>query len=353
MDVRESWVFSGGIAVLRNRWLVVVVVLAGLQAPVLGQDSEIKWKFQKDKPFYQEMTTETTQNLTIMGMKIDQSQKQSFYFSWTPVKYDEKDKSWTIEQKIEGVKMNIQIGPNPLTFDSTKDTNAANALSDFFKALLGAKFTITLGPDMKVVKVEGRDEFIKKLVQTNPQMEQLLKLILSDEALKQMADPAFGVVPPTGHKKGTPWERKGSLNMGPIGSYETTYTYTDEGKDEKDKKSEKIKVTTVVKYTPPGAGSPQGFPFRIVSGDLKSKDSTGTILFNTEKGRVESSELTNKLEGKLSIEISGMTSEVELNQSQKTSVKTFDENPVKKVEEKKTEEKKPEEKKTEKKEEKK
>ena len=100
-----------------------------------------------------------------------------------------------LEQEIVGVKMDIQIGGNPITFDSTKDSPAANPLSDFFKALVGSEFTLTVSPDFKVTKIEGRDEFLKKLVTANQQMEPMLKQILSDEALKQMADPAFSVVP--------------------------------------------------------------------------------------------------------------------------------------------------------------
>ena len=113
---------------------------------------------------------------------------------------------------------------------------------------------------MKVTKIEGREEFIKKLQQANPQMEPLLKQILSDDALKQMSDPAFGVVPGKPVKKGDTWERKSTLNMGPIGTYDTTYKYTDEGRDEKDKNLVKIKVDTNLKYKPPGAGAAPGSP---------------------------------------------------------------------------------------------
>ena len=48
---------------------------------------------------------------------------------------------------------------------------------------------------MTVEKVDGRDEFIKKLAAVNPQMEALLKKILTDEALKEMTDPTSGVTP--------------------------------------------------------------------------------------------------------------------------------------------------------------
>ncbi len=61
-----------------------------------------------------------------------------------------------------------------------------------------------------------------------------------------------------------------------------------------------------------------------MSADLKTKDATGSILFDVKNGRLSSSELGLTLEGKLSIDVSGMTSDVELTQKQTTKVKTMD-----------------------------
>jgi hypothetical protein len=311
--------------VLRSRLVALVVLGLGTQA--FGQDAvEIKWKFEKGKTFYQEMTTETKQEMTVMGQKIEQTQKQTFYFSWTPEKQDEKDKSWTIKQKIEGVKMDIKIGGTPIVYDSFKEAGAANnPLAEFFKALIGAEFTLTVNDKMQVTKVEGRDEFLKKLVNTNQAMEPLLKQILNEDALKQMADPTFAMVPDKPVKKGDSWKRTSKLNMGPIGTYETTQTYTFDGMDEQNKDLARIKVATDLKYTAPAAPAGGGsLPFVIKSADLKAKDATGTVLFDVKNGRLQNSDQTVKLEGKLTIEIGGMPNEVDLKQDQTTKVKTMD-----------------------------
>lgn len=310
---------------VQRRWLVALVVLAGSAIPALGQDTvDMKWKFEKDKPFYQTMTTETKQSMKVMGMDISQNQTQTFIFSWTPKEQD-KDKNWIITQKIEGVRMAIEIGGNKIEYDSSQPPAAGNPLADFFKALIGSEFKLTISPAMKVVKIEGRDDFIKKLVAANQQMEPLLKQILSEEALKEMTDPAFAAVPDKPVKKGDSWTKESKLNMGPIGSYDTKYNYTYEGKDGK---LDKIKVTTDLKYVPPTAATAGVLPFQIVSADLKSKDASGTILFNSELGRLESTDMTLKLEGKLSIAIGGMNTDVDLSQTQKTTVKTTSENPI-------------------------
>jgi len=296
-------------------------------AAAAGDTVDLKWKFEKGKTFFQELSTDTKQSMKVMGMDIAQNQKQTFYFSWTP-KEEDKDHNWTIKQKIEGIKMDIDIGGNKVAFDSTKDAGVNNPLSDFFKALVGSEFTLTVSPDFKVTKIEGREEFLKKLVTANQQMEPMLKQILSDDALKQMADPAFSVVPNKPVKKGESWTKDSKLSMGPIGTYETTYKYTYEGPDEKDKNLAKIKVETTLKYAPPAEGTATQLPFKIKKADLKSSEANGVVLFDVAKGRVASSDLGLKLEGKLSIEIGGMTTDVDLAQTQKTTVKTTDDNPL-------------------------
>jgi 16S rRNA (adenine1518-N6/adenine1519-N6)-dimethyltransferase len=118
----------------------------------------------------------------------------------------------------------------------------------------------------------------------------------AEDALKQMADPAFAVVPGKSVKKGDTWSKPSTLNLGPIGKYESTYKYTYEGKDEKDKNLEKIKVDTTLKYMPPDDAAAAGLPFKIVSAKLESKDPTGSIIFDSAKGRISSSTLGLKLD---------------------------------------------------------
>jgi hypothetical protein len=339
--------------VIRLRFLAAILLAAGMVLPTLGQQkgadkqkgkepakpstqpakdsagagASLKWEFQKDKPIYQEMTTATSQTMKVMGMDVTQDQSQTFVLSWTPKEQD-KDKNWVVKQKIEAIKMDIKIADNKITYDSTKDAQGtANPLGDFFKALVGSEFTITLSPDFKILKIEGRDEFINKLIKANPQMEALLKQILGDDALKQMAENAFAAVPNTTVQKGQTWERTSKVVMGPIGTYDTTYKFTYEGKEGK---FDKIKVDTTLKYTPPGPNSAGSLPFKIKGADLNAKDAKGTILFDPEKHWIDSSESKLTLEGKLSIEINGQPSEVQLTQNQTTKVKTSDTNPVKK-----------------------
>jgi hypothetical protein len=286
----------------------------------------LKWKFEKDKVFYQKMTTETKQTMKVMNNDVNQTQKQTFWFSWKPIVV-EKDKV-VLEQTIDNIAMDIDIGGSKISYDSTKKEGAANnPLGDFFKALQGSKFKVTLDPNKWVVTdVEGRDEFLKKLTAANPQMKPLLEQILSKEALKEMAEPTFAVVP---EKEGaTEWKKETNLEMGPIGKYKNTYTYKIDGMEGK---LVKIKVDAALEYKAPSDQAGQGgLPFKIKSADLKSSNAGGVILFNPEKGRVEKSTMKLELKGKLSIEIGGQQTTVDLSQTQESTVETSDEPLIKK-----------------------
>jgi hypothetical protein len=287
----------------------------------------IGWKLKIGKTFYQEMTTDTRQTMTVFGQNITQVQKVTHFLSFTPVDHD-KDGNWTVKQKINGLKMEIDIGGNKIPFDSTKGGVQANPLSDFFQALVGSEFMLTIDKDMKISKIKGRDEFIKKLVKENEGMEPLLKTILSDEALKQMSDPAFSAIPNKAVKKGDTWEKNTTLDMGPIGSFDMNNKFTYVGS--LDKKLHKIEVDSILNYIPPAPSAGGALPFKILKADLSSKESKGDILFDSDKGRVDSSTMTLRLIGTLSIEIGGKSTETALDQTRSTTVKTTDTNPIKK-----------------------
>jgi RNA polymerase sigma factor (sigma-70 family) len=154
-----------------------------------GKTIEITRTFDMGKFFSQTMTTKTKQTMKVMGSEVVQSQEQTFYFSWTPEKQD--GDNWIVKQRIEGVKMTIDIGGSKINYDSTAPRAASDPLSDFVKALVGAEFTLTIGKDMKVTKIEGHERFLGGLVKANPRMKPLMEQILSEEALKEMADKAL------------------------------------------------------------------------------------------------------------------------------------------------------------------
>ncbi len=294
-------------------------------------------KLEKDKPFYQEMETTVLQTIKVQGgADLVQTHKQTFYFKWLPTNF--AGDKWTVKQTIEGVKMSIDIAGNKVEYDST-NTNATGAagnpgLADFFSKLVGTEFTITYGKGMVVEKVDGKDEFLKKLGGVNQQIESLLKKMLTDEALKQMTDPSFGLTADKDIAVGGKWEKKSVMNLGPIGSYDMVNTYTYVGKNTTapnaaEKELEKIEVATIMTYKAPTADQGEGLLFKIKGGELKTEpykagEKANVILYDAKAGRIKESTLSVKLVGKINVTIGGTDTTIDLYQEQVTTVKTED-----------------------------
>ena len=150
------------------RWLaaglmLALVVPAGAQEP---KPVKLEWKFEKDKPFYQTVVTETIRDPKPMdkdakpdggkpdgakpgGAKPDGAKpepqkpdsKQIFYLSWTPIKQD--DKNWILKMKIEGVNLLFNMAGANIAYDSTGDAKPSGVLPVFYSKLVGAELTFT------------------------------------------------------------------------------------------------------------------------------------------------------------------------------------------------------------------
>src|SRR5258707_6524028 len=111
-------------------------------------------------PFNQEVTTETVQTMKVMNNDVRQTQKQTFYFRWTPLGKDGDNQE--LEQRVEGVALDMDIGGNKITYDSTLDESSTNPLAAFYKALVGSRFKEILNKENRVQKLEKRDDLVPK-----------------------------------------------------------------------------------------------------------------------------------------------------------------------------------------------
>lgn len=277
----------------------------------------------KNDPFFQEIETKTTQTMKVMGQEVVQKQDQTFYVKWTPGDKT-ADGNLQVKQQIVGVKMNIDIGGNKIQFDSTDPKQPKNPMTDFFNTLMKQELTFTIKPGtMEVVKIDGRDAFIKNLSETNPAINTLLQTILSEEALKKMAEPTWWALPQQPVSQGETWTRKSELNLGPIGTYNTNFKFTFKGVE-----GDQAKIDIEPSMTYQAPKDKQGLPFTIKSAKLESKSGEGTAVFNTKKGRFDATKIQMKLGGDLTIEVGNMATEISLDQEQVSAVKTYESNPI-------------------------
>ena len=313
------------------RCMLVVALACGAAAGASAQEKlKFEPKFEVNKAFYQRVSTKVDQVVKVTGgADLNLKHEQTFLFKWLPVKQD-GDK-WSVKMSIEGAILKVDIASNPVNYDSTAEQPAAGnnpGLADFFKNLIGTEFTISYGKGYVVEKVEGREDFLKKLGTANPQMEALLKKLLTDEALKEMADPTAGLMPGADKAAGVAanetWEKKTAMPLGPIGSYNRTLSFKYVGKDTEKKELDKVEVTAKLEYKTPDANA-DGLLFRIKGGKLDSVDpKAGTFLFDSKTGMIVSGTIAVQMAGELDVTIGTTETKVQLNQTQTTTIETSD-----------------------------
>jgi RNA polymerase sigma factor (sigma-70 family) len=280
----------------------------------------LRWKFAKDRPFYQELTTETDQDMKVNGNTVRQNQAQTYYYRWTPRGRDE-DGNWILVQRITGIRMNIDIGGSKVEFDSTKEARHHNPLAAFLRGLVGSELQVTLTRGGKVQKVEGRDAIIKKLSAANPNLGTVLEQVLSEAAIRHAAQECFAALPEGAVRPGATWTRKTQEDMSPVGSYRATGRYTYEGRQGN---VDQIKIETGLKdWRPAGNGADLAFSFKTT--DFKGTGS-GFLLFERDKGRVVRMESSLIITSKVTFGIGEQ--ETELTQTQKTTLRTTDADPL-------------------------
>jgi hypothetical protein len=200
-------------------------------------------------------------------------------------------------------------------------------MTDFFAQLRKNPLKFYVKPDLTVLKIDDRKKFIDELGAINPQMQGLLNAILSEDALKKMAEPTWYAIPEKGViPASNTWQKKSELNLGPIGKYNTTFDFTHkktEGAQGKEKDT--IDIKTKLEYTAPVDKA--GLPFIIHSADLKTDSGTGTAIFDRARGRFDSTEINMTLVGTLEIEVGSMKTKVDLNQKQTAKSTTTDDIP--------------------------
>jgi len=288
---------------------------------------EFKAFATKDKKFYTEQFTDTDQKLTVSGQEVIQKQKQWFLIEWTvkDVIKEGNDTIYVVTQKIVGVKMDIDIGGNKIGYKSTDANSPKNPMTDFFSQLMKDELTYKIKSDFSSVEIDktSLEKFRKGLQDINPQMQTLLKAILSKESLQKMAEPTWFAFPKNGEIPGnSEWTKESTLDLGPIGSYKTDFKFNLQGTTNN---QDTIGIKTSLTYTPPAEKS--GLPFIIHSAKLTTSSGTGTAIFDRTTGRFKSPVINMTLEGTLEIEVGNTKTKVELKQTQEAKTKTTDDFP--------------------------
>ncbi|HEV3143927.1 MAG TPA: DUF6263 family protein [Gemmataceae bacterium] len=298
------------------------------QPPAADDQVTLEWKFEKDKVFYQEMSTITRQAMKFMNGDGTYQREQTLYFSWRPLGRD-KDDNWVLKQTVDAVRFAFEENGKrlPYEYDSRKDPGGVpTMLADYCHRFVGSEFTVTFGKDGKVHKVDGRDDLMKTLVDRNPALQTIDAEVLSDAALRQSAEILLNPLNAKPIRLGDSWTWNQTVNYRPIGSIESRYRFHF---DRLGGKIIQIEVQSTL----------EGKELAGKDKELKGKGK-GIILFDVDKGRIVSEELESQIKGKIDFVSQGMLliaprdpaalthDDVDLTQSQKITIKTSDAKPA-------------------------
>jgi hypothetical protein len=296
----------------RRMWLCLALVLAMAALPASTAPAadavKLEWKFLEGDTFYIETTNITKQTMTVLGMKQESDSENSTVTRYKVLKVD-KDAT-VIEQKIESVK-NKTSGGLP----------GADKIMDSMK---GQTFKLTLNAKGEVTKLEGYDEFIKKLGSDNDATAKLIKSFMSEEALKASAAESFAFLPDKAVNKGDTWKRSQAVPLGPLGNLKGETTYTDKGPG---KDGEEISFEQTFAYSPPKEDD-SGLGFKITKGEMKAEKASGNIVFDVTKGRLVRTDSSMKMKGSLTFDLAGTSTTVELEMQQTSKARLSDKSPL-------------------------
>jgi hypothetical protein len=313
---------------LRRLGVAVVIVACGLVAGAHADEAVLlKYKLARGDKLLYKTSDSMKQTQTVMGMKLENSAVQESIVSRVVDDVDAEGKV-TLKVKAERRKMSAEFtGAGKFEFDSKSDDRDTGSLlggtlTPILERLTGSEYQIIVNPRGQVTEVKGFAELIADLIKDNPTFAQLAGAG-DNTAAKLTEQEWFPVLSEKPVKAGDKWEVPVEMELPKIGKLKGKTTYTCEGPDKVgDRKTMRIGATADHTFE---LSAEQGGA--KVSGTLTTTNSTGTVQFDPEAGRVVSIKRTFAMSGQLSVDVNGMTIPVDSQQEQTVGLELLDKLP--------------------------
>jgi hypothetical protein len=276
---------------------------------------------KKGVRFYQEVVLSRWTACRTLGVDF-RSQSQCGFLSSFEVEEATESGPRVVRQTVEEVRLH----------------RAEAALQARLNAVLqktrGAAFRITLGAGGEVVKFEGAQTPLA-LARAGELPGELTFLLLSSldlDAWKELAQITFfRPRRPTDRDKVGRWSRPMTHSWGPLGAWVGQVTYASAGSAGKAAGLERYDYLLDLGYAPPrGAGAMGGaLPFQVARADFRLQPgSGGSIAFDSTRGQVAAAEERFRVRGALAASALGVTSVVEMEETQHFQLRILDRKPT-------------------------
>ena len=294
--------------------LALALLLTALAGAAPAQTA-LKWKFKEGETFYVQEKVQTSQTVKIQDSVQPQELEQTKVSRFKVLKVT-ADGGAVLEQKIESVQATPQGG-------------AAKADASVLRHFQGAVFRITLDARQRVTNIQGYKELVEAVARDNPDAAELLRQLLTKENFQRPVEALLGFAPEKAVAKGDSWQVKAQVPFGPFGKLDLVDTYTFQGEEQAEKGVLRVGITTALAaYSL--AKEVGGRPFKVEAGDVKVKESKGSLLFKEAAGRLVRRETHLTLRGVFTIVLGNQRLDMEVEQQQTTTARVLDSNPLKK-----------------------
>jgi hypothetical protein len=299
----------------------VMCVTAVVQAE---EPVKFRYKMKQDERLIYETASSVDQTQTGNGKEIKNEIKNREFEVHTLVEVRE-DGNFKVRSENKRIVANMKIGPSgQYKFDSkSSDNEKGSALGDamtpFYETLSGAFTPFVQSPRGTVLKVEGRSDLLADVLKDNP-LGKRFAVGASDKGMIANYNQLAIHFPKKAIKSGDTWKEPFEMEIPNVGIFKGETTYKYDGEDRvKGRKTAKFTSTTEISFD---------LDIKMgqtdVTGTVSSTESTGTIHFDPVKGRIISFTSKIKMEGNLTVEDGGTTSNVTVRQTQQLTKKLLD-----------------------------
>lgn len=176
---------------------------------------ELKVKWTPGKKIVQRMAVSSAMN--VGGPKaarpIQQVTEMSWDYSMNPLKKLDNGGN-EVELEFVGTKMETKVGDRVyMSFDSAHDPgkDAKDPITPALRKLVGGKVRYTFGPDNKIERMDGYDDFMVRIARGSKNTE-MLKGIFSEDMLKRMCS-SSDALPDHPVSPGDSWNHTMEMNL--------------------------------------------------------------------------------------------------------------------------------------------
>jgi hypothetical protein len=266
---------------------------------------ELKVKWPGKKAVQRMAITSTAQmNMPKTKQPVAQVTDMSLDYSIIALKQRE-DGGHEIEVEFVSTKMESKVGDRVyVSFDSQRDSakQAADVVTSALRKIVGAKLRYVLGPDNKVEKLDGYEDFMVRIARgsKNPEM---LKPMFGEDSLKMLCN-WTEALPDHPVKPGDTWKNATEMNVYGMAKILIDGTFTfKEWADRGGHKCAKLDFDGTIT----GKSSPNA-PFTIENGTLR-----GSSWFDPKLGMLVGSDTDERMTVKIQQGRNSMSQQINQN----------------------------------------